>query len=91
MERDHRRAAAAPLGARLQARPAAGRHAGDDDRGRLVGRHQLQHAMVVGDRRHRSGHEEGARRLRRQPEAHRAVPALHRLGGRHVAQPGDRR
>ena len=38
------------------------------------------------DRRHRPGQEQGAGRDRRQPEAHRAVPAVPRLGGRHVAQ-----
>ena len=38
---------------------------------------------TVGRRRHRSRQEEGAGRDRRQPEAHRAVPALSLLGRRH--------
>ena len=47
-DRDHARS---PLGARLPARPGAGRYLRDDGRRGPVGRHQLQHAMDYGDRR----------------------------------------
>ena len=89
VERDHRHPARPSLGARLPVRSRTAGNPGNPDRRRPVGRHQLQHAAVVGHRRHRPGQAPGAGRDRRRPEAHRAVPALPRLRRRHVAQRAD--
>ena len=48
VERDDRHDARSSLGARLQARPGAGRRAREHDRRRPIGCHQFQHAVVVG-------------------------------------------